>query len=99
MLRDVDRQSDARQVSGMARFYEFALCSAGKRDNFVYLRTDQTQVAESDLLRDVLYILQGIDGQHVRFAKQGHALPASTADGLQLESGVEIIENSVRWCC
>jgi hypothetical protein len=56
-------------------------------------KTAQPFVPEQELLRDLLYVLQGIDGTHIQF------LPASTQEqqgSLLVESGIQINETKVK---
>jgi hypothetical protein len=50
--------------------------------------TQQAFVSEFDLLRDMLFVLQGIDGHHVRFLP-----PAHQSNGT--ESGIHVLETPV----
>ena len=45
---------------------------------------------EIDLMRDILYILQGIDGHYVKFDEPNRSLPPALAKAGEAEPGIKI---------
>ena len=65
----------------------------------VLICADAERVSEADLIRDVLYILQGIDGHYVKFEEPDRTKPPALQPLDDAEPGVRFVAEEVRCSC
>lgn len=66
------------------------MCETNKQTNTTETQTDSEEIIEIDLVRDLMYVLQGIDGKYLKILNQPFISSVSKVDPNNPNSGINL---------